>query len=454
MMFDNIMGGLRSSSNFFRSVMVLVTGTVAAQLIMLIALPLLTRLYSPEDFSVLAIYASLTGIISVAACLGLDVAVSMPESDEESNDLLVLAVFFATIISVATGSTLYLLDRSFLMNIGFEKLLPFLWMIPVGIFVGALYNAIQFYAVRKKAFPEISKTKIGQSSVAAFSQLGWGAAGVTPFGLLLGQMLSGGIGFFYLYFKLINKEKLFAISLAKLKKTFLKYKKFPQFTTFEILINSAGIQIPVILIASLIVGSEAGFLFLAMRVMQIPMSLIGGAISQVYLASAPDEHRKDNLAAFTEKILGGLIKAGVGPIAFAGIIAPLAFSVVFGADWGRAGVLVAWMTPWFVFQFLASPISMVMHVKNMQRLMLNITVLGLILRVGALLCVSMFSKDVLSECYAVASFVFYFCCFFIFSMHAGLSTKNLISTLFKNYLYILPWIVFALVLRQLYYFVF
>lgn len=453
-MLAKLTSALRNPSDFFRSLMVLVTGTVVAQLIMLIALPLLTRLYAPEDFSALAVYASLLGVISVAACLGLDLAVSMPESDEESSNLLILAVFFAAMTSLATGLALYFFDDSFLIKIGLEKLLPFLWMIPAGIFISAAYSAIQFYAVRKKSFSHIAKAKIGQSSAAVSSQIGFGVCGVTPFGLLFGQMLSSGIGSLHLFLNLTNRKILSATSFENLKATLAKYKKFPQFTTFETLTNSAGIQVPIILIATMIAGPEAGFLFLAMRVMQAPMSLIGGAISQVYLANAPQENSKGNLAPFTEKIINGLIKVGVGPIVFAGIIAPIAFSIVFGKEWERSGVLVSWMAPWFVFQFLASPISMAMHVKNMQKLMLVITISGFTLRVGALLFASLFTKEFLSECYAISAGIFYFFCFLIFSMCAGLTVKKLISIIFINYKYILPWIFFAVFLQQTYFLIF
>ncbi|RZM21286.1 MAG: polysaccharide biosynthesis protein, partial [Pedobacter sp.] len=336
-MLSRLTRAIRNPSDFIRSLMVLVTGTVIAQLIMLIALPLLTRLYGPEDFSALAVYASLLGILSVAACLGLDMAVSMPESDEESIGLLILAIFFAAVTSLTVGLALYFFNASFLIRIGLEKLLPFLWIIPVGIFIGAVCSAVQFYAVRKKSFSEIAKAKIGQSSVAISSQVGLGLYGLTPFGLLFGHMLSGGIGFLYLSSRLISKENLFAISFGSLKTVLAKYKKFPQFTTFETLTNSAGIQVPIILIATIIAGPEAGFLFLAMRVMQAPMSLIGGAISQVYLANAPQENLKKNLGPFTENIISGLVKVGVGPIIFAGVTAPLIFSIIFGADWERSG---------------------------------------------------------------------------------------------------------------------
>ena len=65
-------------ASFARSVGVLAGGTAVAQGIGVLALPLITRLYTPEDFSVLAAYASILGIVAGVACLRLDVASQCP----------------------------------------------------------------------------------------------------------------------------------------------------------------------------------------------------------------------------------------------------------------------------------------------------------------------------------------------------------------------------------------
>lgn len=446
-MFSSLLEKLKTRSEFFRSVSVLVTGTAFAQVLMLLALPLLTRLYSPADFNILAIYISLLGIISIAACLGFDMAISMPEKDEDAMNILALAILFASIVSFVVVIVVYLLNEQILISKGLGSLIPFLWMLPVGVLLSASYSAIQFYAVRKKAFNDISKTRMAQSVVTISTQVGLGSFGIAPFGLLFGQMLNGGSGGLYLWKRLINKKNLLMVSLHNMRKMFVEYRRFPQFTAFEMLTNSAGIQIPIIMIASLTAGPEAGFLILAMRVMQAPMGLIGGAIGQVYLSNAPSENRNNNLGPFTEDVIKGLLKVGVGPIIFAGIVAPVAFSILFGTEWERAGILVAWMTPWFVFQFLASPISMAMHVKNLQKLMLLITCSGLVLRVGVLLYASKFSIDYLSEYYAISGGIFYFLCLLIFSTCAGLTFTRLLFSFWKSAKYIIGWVFLGVSLK-------
>src|SRR5690606_30740867 len=125
----------------------------------------------------------------------------------------------------------------------------------------------------------------------------------------------------------------------------------------------------------LAIGPEAGYLMLATRIMAAPVGLIGGSVAQVYLSQAPIEFRAGNLPNFTVGIIGALVKTGAGPLAFMGIIAPHVFPILFGLEWVRAGEMVAWLTPWFIVQFISSPVSMSLHVSGRQRTALVLQIL-------------------------------------------------------------------------------
>lgn len=60
---------LRKQTSFRGDVLRLVSGTGIAQLIAILAAPILTRINGPKAFGVAALFASLTAIISVVACL-------------------------------------------------------------------------------------------------------------------------------------------------------------------------------------------------------------------------------------------------------------------------------------------------------------------------------------------------------------------------------------------------
>ncbi|PND71734.1 oligosaccharide flippase family protein, partial [Escherichia coli] len=108
--------------------------------------------------------------------------------------------------------------------------------------------------------------------------------------------------------------------------------------------------------------AELGYLSLSIFLLQAPMSLIGNAIGQVYLANAPAAHREGRLGSYTFGIARTLSRIVAVPMATAAILAPILFTVVFGPNWERAGVLVTWMAPWFALQFITSPVSTALHV--------------------------------------------------------------------------------------------
>jgi len=397
------------ADGFVRSVSVLVGGTALAHGITALSLPLVTRLYTPSDFSVLAVFTGLFAILSVAACLRFDVAIPIPEDDGDAANVLGLALISSAVVSAAVAFGVLIAPDILAGWLNQPALQRYLWLLPPAVMLAGSYSALQFWFVRRKAFGSIARTRIAQSCAGAGTQIGFGLLGWAPLGLVLGQALNSGAGAIGLGYRLAATEsgRLGTISWARMRAMFSAYDRFPKLSTFEALSNSAGMQLPIIMVAALAAGPEAGYLVLAAYVMQAPMGLLGTAISQVYFSRAPDEHRAGRLGAFTARVFGGLMKGGVGPLVFAGIVAPTVFGIIFGQDWARAGVLVSWMTPWFVMQFLSVPVSSALLVTDNQKAALALQVSGLILRVAAVYLASFLTPDFIAEAYAVSGFVFY-----------------------------------------------
>lgn len=438
--------------SFIRSVGVLAGGTAIAQGVAILALPILTRLYSPEDFSILAVYAGLLGIISVAATLRFELAIPIAEKDNDATNLLALAILSSAVIAFIVLCIVLVIPGPIVTLLKQPSLQPYLWLLPLGILLTCCFNSLQFWAVRKKAFAPIANTRIQQSLAGAGVQIGLGCLGVLPLGLLLGQAINSGVGAFRLGQSVISKHDLLITTISRkgMLAMFHEHNRFPKFSTFEALANNANIQLPVVIIAALAIGPEAGYLALAMLVMQGPLGLIGGAIGQVYFARAPQEYKDGVLGLFTAKTLLGLINIGVGPMIFVGILAPDMFVFIFGDEWRRAGNIVAWLIPWFVLQLLASPISMALHVTNNQRAALILQVFGLILRVGAVLIASSLLPIVLVEAYAISGMVFYATYFFVVAKMVSLDWKIMFEGIFKKGIFIvLLWSILGVILLHI-----
>lgn len=441
----------KSRNSFIRSVGVLVGGTALAHGITALALPVLSRLYSPADFSALAVFTSLLSIISVAACLRFDVAVIIPHRDTDAANLLALALGCTLVVSLLVAVPVLLVPERIAGWLNQAKLHSYLWLLPVGVLLAASYSALQGWLVRKKEFGQIARSRVAQSAAAAGTQVSMGMAGVGTFGLLLGYVLNAGAACIVLGYRVIRfeRESLRAITWPGMRAMAAEHHRFPKYSTWEALSNSAAIQVPIIMIAAMAVGPEAGYLSMATYVMQAPMALFGTAIGQVYLSRAPEEHRAGRLGTFTAEVFGGLLKAGVGPLLFVGIVSPVAFPFVFGAEWRRAGDLVAWMTPWFIMQFIASPISMALHIMGRQRIALNLQIFGLVIRLSLVWIAIIISKEYVSEFYAISGFLIYTTYCIVIFILLRIKMKLVVDKIINSIKYILIWVLVGIFLYKL-----
>lgn len=283
-----------------RDVIRLVTGTLGGRLITLGAMPLVTRLYSPEDFSLLAVYLGTVSIVGAVTCLRFDVAVPVADNDEDAGHLLILALIAALVVSALSLAAALLAPAETAALLGQPVLAPWLWLVSLGILFSGAYAALQSWATRARRFSSIAVTRVTQAVIGVSTTLTLGWAGVAPFGLMLGNMLNLSAGGLRLGLEALRQDRtaLAGVTRRSLAAAFARYRRFPLYSAPEALANLAGTQVPILLVAS-IAGKEAGFLLLAQMAMAAPMTLLGSSISLVYVSRAPAELQEGRLASFT-----------------------------------------------------------------------------------------------------------------------------------------------------------
>lgn len=397
---------LNAQGGFSKAVSVLVGGTAFAQVIGLICLPILTRVYSPEDYTILGVYVAIVSILSVIACLRLEIAIPISESEKEAKGLLLLA-FIINIMFVSILYLLLALFYPFLEKFYIVRQLSFwIWFIPLGILLSGIYSGLQYWSMRQKRFREIAKTRITQAISGNGASLVVGTVSGNFGGLILGQLFSSGGGVLRLgssAYKDLKKIK----EKSDLKEILYKYRAFPKYSTFEALANISALQLPLIIIASFLIGPEIGYLMLAMKVLGIPMGLIGGAMSQAYLAHAPDFYKDGKLYAYTVSVLKKILKLVSIPFLLLAILSPHVFQFIFGKEWSGLGGYILIMIPWYFMQILSSPISMALHIVGKQKIALALQAIGFILRVVILWGVVILEKDFAVNYYIISGFLFY-----------------------------------------------
>lgn len=396
------------SGSFVQDVAKLSLGTLAGRLITIAALPLLTRLYSPDDFALLAAYLAIVSTIAVAACLRFEIAIPLADNEEDAKYLLILSLMTLAAVTLVVLVVIWVLPQQITDWSRQTTLQPFLWMIPIGIVALGLYSVTQYWATRARRFSQIAQTRISQAVIGVSASLSLGWTGIAPFGLLVGNILNTSAGSIKLvYWSIKNERNQFkSIEFLKLKKTLIKYKSYPICSTPESFFNTAGVQIPILLVAAC-AGAEAGFLMLSMQIMAAPMSLLGKSISQVYVSRAPQAIQKGKLGSFTSTIMLRLFKVGLLPSLTLGILAPWLVPFIFGAEWVRSGEVITLLVPWMLLQFVVSPVSMILHVTGNHINAMLLQFFGMAIRTGAVFFAAMFYSNYTTEAFAISSAFFY-----------------------------------------------
>ena len=355
---------LLPSKQFARGVSVLVGGTAGAQVLLVLAAPLLTRLYSPEDFGLLAVYASLLALIGVVSSLRYELAIPLPEDDGDAANVAVLCLILVVISTILTGVLVFLMGSAIAAALGVPTLAGYLWLLPVGVLLTGFYSVFKYWAVRTKRFTTIAGTKLRQAVATLAIQLA--AFKLGGIALLFGQVAGQGVGSTTLGLPALKSAGFKQVSWAGVKKAAGRYKRFPIFSTWAGFANTAGLQLPPLLFAALFNPAAAGLYTLANRVLTLPMNLVGGAIGQVFFANAAEAHRVGKLGPLVAQLHAKLAHIGLPPALLLMLLGPTLFAFVFGEQWHQAGEFAQWMAPWLYLVFVTSPLSSLFAVTEAQ----------------------------------------------------------------------------------------
>jgi O-antigen/teichoic acid export membrane protein len=363
-----------TSGSFFANVAVLAGGTAFAQGLAVSLAPVLTRLYSPDDFGVMTVYASLLAMATVVASLSYQLAIPLPDDDKTAASVLALALLITLLTSALLLVGVQLWGPQLAALVNAPKLAPYLWMLPLGLVLGGVYQALNYWAVRKKAFTRITRTRVNQSLTGALSQVILGLLQVKPLGLLIGVAAgqSAGSGTLGTLAWQQDQAALRGISWAGIWQMACRYRRFPFMASPAGLLNSAALALPAVFLSAYYGSTAAGHFGLTLRVMGMPLALVGVAVSQVFLAEA--SRTVQDAPGETYGLLMRTVRRlalMAGGIGFLGVLGPWVFAPLFGGQWREAGVYFLAMTPAACTQFIVSPISTLALVMERQDLQLS-----------------------------------------------------------------------------------
>lgn len=376
-------------SNFIVNVLKLVSGSVTAQILGILLVPIITRIYSPDDLGIFQIFLSISGILVIFSTFSYQFAIMLPKKEEDSINIAFLSAILVTVVSLVTALIVLLLPEEIEKLLNTPGISKYLIYVPAITFFNGIFFVQNYWLSRKVRFGVIAGSRIVNTlSTKAFQLFLPIISSVSPVGLIAGYVAGYGCADLFMLKGIKNDLKIFSkVSLKRIKEMAIEYKNFPLYSSWSTLANTISPQVPTFLLAFYYSTSVVGYFSLANQVVNMPMGLLGTAIQQVFfqkISEVKNGNEPGDVKVIVKEVYKKLILIGVFPMILLLILGEEIFTFAFGKNWYISGVYVKILIPWIFLVFLSSPISTLYSIYDKQGVWFTFSMILLISRIVAL----------------------------------------------------------------------
>lgn len=361
-------------------------GSLVGQGTLIAISPILTRLYSPADFTMLAIVTAISSTLGGIATLAWEAAMVIPKGDMEARALAWLGLLSTLITSLGVALLFWVFQDILVRVFALDSLAHYWWIIPITVFSIGLYKVASSWFVRLQRFGQIAWRNGSQGIAQAGFNLGLGLAGIAPLGLIGGLAAGRGIALF----GMVGASSAFSRpvpSAAFIRQVARRYRRFPLVTSWSNAANTLGLQLPILLLAAFYNAIEVGLVSLAIRVLASPVGILADALRQYYEGRFGELLREGapNLKRIFLLTTSRLAMLGLLPTVVIMVFGPWIFSFVFGSAWVVAGEYARILVLAYYLQLVVSPVSASLTILEHQRQQLMWDVFRAIFTAGLVL---------------------------------------------------------------------
>lgn len=343
--------------------------TGLAQALVLLASPVITRLYTQQDFGAFALALGISAFFGSVAAGRLEIAIPIAKSKLDAERRFLLGIVF----TIASSGVVLILTVMCLFagtNKGefwSSRLLLLISPLCFAIAASQLSSSLNLW---HKNYRSYGISKLMQGFSTGLFQIGFGFGGLGSLGLILAQGAAYIVlAAFNLRYALSDSAKELWSSGAQLKLTLAECRQFPTTLVAAAIFNQGSQQLPLIAISQFFGLFETGLFALTYRLCSTPLGLIGQSVSQVYASEIrvqlidPVTLRTHFLTMVRRLfLLGMLLVAGL-------VVAVKIFDHIglFGSGWSGMTTIALCLSPSLLADFIATPVSATLSYLQKQK---------------------------------------------------------------------------------------
>ena len=401
----------KTGSRFRQNFIKVARANIIAQMLPLLAMPLLTRLYSPSDFGAVVLFTSSLSLLLAISTWRFDWSVPNASSRIVASGLLLLGFIVLLFFSIITWLILWNGGLEWSFWNGFEILGSMLLFLPVAVMGGGVLQLLQSWYVREGDLTAVGQSKIIQGVGSTCVNLIGGFAGLGLLGLVAGVVASMWLGATTLVKQASGlRDSLVKLNFKRLFTIGLIYGKESTFSSAASLANTASLTAVPLLLAQYYNASEVGWYALMSRLAIAPVALFTTALGQSFWseASVLIKHDKEALRELYLVTTKRLAIASI-PIVLISLLGPFYVGILFGQEeWAEAGYILAALFPFLAGQIVVSPLThLIIHRKQHWQLVWDICRFLLITSIIVVMGLESFNIVITIFAISVVNFLMY-----------------------------------------------
>lgn len=356
---------------FRRDILIVMAGTATAQLLPVLASPMLTRLFSPSAFGIFGLFLALCGICAIAGTARYEQAILLPAERADSLSIVALASVCLIGTCSAIALLVMLLGSTIADLFGNPAILRWLPLLPVGVFALGANQILYLWANRNREFKALSSNRIWRAACTVLVSVILGYAGFHDGGLIIGFVVGTTTTIVPFMWPLIrqDRELLTEVNWTRITTMARRYRRFAFYSLPGDTINAVSGQMPILLLGRYFPSAVVGSYSLTQRLLGAPNALVSRSVGDVFRQRASEELRSSGSCLTTWKTTARMLTL-VSVVVYLPIAlwARPIFVFAFGPDWAQAGRFAQLMTPYFALGFVASVLGQMSYLAEKQSL--------------------------------------------------------------------------------------